>query len=83
MITFNKTIIMPEFDSGCYIGTFKISNEYLNSFWFDCHEPIWDIVSVKIALIIEKEIKEKMKNKMNKESYKERFDSKKNTEAKV
>lgn len=79
MIKLNKTFIMPKFDSGTYKGMFEINNEYLTDYWFDCKHNIWDKISVQIAVLIEKEIKEQMKTKMNPESYNELFANQKQT----
>jgi len=73
MITVGKASVMPRFDSGTYKGIFEINNEYLSDFWFQCNESIWDEISVKIAIIIEDTMKEKMKDKMNPESYEKEF----------
>ena len=73
MIKIGKTFVMPKFDSGTYKGLFEINNEYLSDFWFNCNETIWDELSLKIAIMVESAIKEKMKDKMNKESYNKIF----------
>ena len=73
LIRLGKTLVMPRFDSGTYTGLFEINNEYLNDFWFNCSESIWDEISVKIAVMIEATMREKMKDQMNKESYNKIF----------
>lgn len=73
MITLKKTNVCPRFDSGTYLKTFLISNEFLNTYCFDSKDSIWDILSVKFALIVEEEIMKKMKLKMNKEVYEKEF----------
>lgn len=73
MLTVNKTVISPEFDSGDYKGKYCIHNEYLNQYWFNCKDGIWDRLALRFALIVEEEIRKEMKSKMNKEAYEKEF----------
>lgn len=73
IVTYGKTTVSPHFDSGFFKRSFATANEYLNSFWFDCNDDVWDSISLQIAVIIELEIKKRMKDKMNPESYEKEF----------
>lgn len=72
-VTLGKTTISAEFDSGHFKKEFLVSNEYLDSYWFDCKDEIWDSISSQIAVIVEVELTKRMKGKMNPEAYAREF----------
>lgn len=73
IVTFGKTTFYPNFDSGFFKGSFVVANKYLDSYWFNCKDEIWDSISLQIAVVIEAEIKKRMKDKMNPEAYEKEF----------
>lgn len=72
-VTLGKTTISAIFDSGHFRKEFLVSNEYLDSYWFDCRDEIWDSIASQIAVIVEVEMTKRMKDKMNPEAYKKEF----------
>ncbi len=73
IVSYGKTTIYPDFDSGAFKGKINISNEYLNAFWFNSKDEIWNSISSQIAVIVDAETKKRMKDKMNPEAYKKEF----------
>jgi len=73
IVKVGRTWVSADFDSGFYKSNFNVENKFLNSFWFNCNDEIWNSISSQIAVIVEVEIKKLMKDKMNKEAYDKEF----------
>lgn len=68
IIKINRTSVRPNISDSEYNGDFKVTNEYLQTFFFPHDHPIWMELSSAYAQVTEKIINSHLPEILNKDA---------------